>query len=241
MRDVIAHERIAAFEQTEHTFAFPDATGATDDHPDTLNVHHAAVFALARCEIELQRECGGIDETHRHHRRAEHRYLAIPRRNDERFRHAMMPRHHDARNGMLTHRLAALLHFLVRQTFQIRKLRRAQNLDALVREIRKETTQRQAGPVDRGLADSSLESNARLREWFELQRLRVSCVELAHGQCRVLFRRSHRPLLAQTPHTVARWKPHYFRASGVAVISTRLPSRSTMTFTGWPIFTASSA
>jgi len=33
----------------------------------------------------------------------------------------------------------------------------------------------------------------------------------------------------------------YFRASGVTVSSTRLPSRSTAIFTGWPIFTASRA
>ena len=33
----------------------------------------------------------------------------------------------------------------------------------------------------------------------------------------------------------------YFLASGVTVISTRFPSRSTITFTGVPIFTASSA
>ena len=33
----------------------------------------------------------------------------------------------------------------------------------------------------------------------------------------------------------------YFRVSGVTVTSTRLPSRSTMTFTATPIFTASSA
>ena len=33
----------------------------------------------------------------------------------------------------------------------------------------------------------------------------------------------------------------YFRASGVTLSSTRLPSRSTIIVTGWPIFTASSA
>ena len=33
----------------------------------------------------------------------------------------------------------------------------------------------------------------------------------------------------------------YFRASGVTVTSTRWPSRRTVTFTGVPIFTASSA
>ncbi len=35
--------------------------------------------------------------------------------------------------------------------------------------------------------------------------------------------------------------PPYFRASGVTVTSTRFPSRSTITFTAVPIFTASSA
>ena len=39
----------------------------------------------------------------------------------------------------------------------------------------------------------------------------------------------------------AKLRQRYFLASGVTVSSTRLPSRSTITFTGVPIFTASSA
>jgi hypothetical protein len=45
----------------------------------------------------------------------------------------------------------------------------------------------------------------------------------------------------RTPRDNTNVSDPYFRASGMTVRVTRSPSRSTIIFTGWPIFTASSA
>ena len=157
LRHVIGDQAVAALDERQHCLAFADAAFAANQHAHAEDVHHAAHLGAARRKHRFQRERRGIDELHRDHRALKNRHARFFGGGQKFLVRPKTAAENKARNFEGEKVGVTLQSFGGRERPQIIHLGVAENLHPFVGEVVRESAQRQAGPVDRRLADDALQ------------------------------------------------------------------------------------
>ena len=183
---IIGHQAVAALDQAQDRFAFPDAALAANQNADAEDIDHAAELRHGGREIHFHRDRGRVDEAHRDHGSAEDGDLFLLRDREEGGIEVRAARDDQAGNFLPAKAAETLGAGPRRETIEIRLLGRAQDLDAFFGEVIVEAGEGETGAVDGGLADFSMKADA-IALQLQLQCFGVRLIETFHGDDRHAF------------------------------------------------------